>query len=311
MTDAVVRDPAPSRPPPSYGGGARRAEGASRIKGLTATALIGPATIFIALCLLAPLAILLRYSLNDFEPARKMMVEAVTVANYVKFFTDPYYTTILGTTVRIAVTVTLACLIIGFPLAYVVARSQSRFKHLLIIAIVLPLFVGNAVRAAGWMVVFGSKGFFNSTLMDLGLIATPFEIMFTEKAVIIGIIAVNLPFMVLSLQSVIESIDRAVEEAAFSLGAPPLTMFRRVLWPLALPGILAGTILTFILAMNAYATPFLLGGPLFKMMAPLVYNQFTQQANWPFGAAIAFILMTVTLLLTVAANLILQRRAAR
>jgi putative spermidine/putrescine transport system permease protein len=280
-------------------------------QGLTASALIGPATIFIALCLLAPLAILLRYSLNDFEPTRKMMVEAVTVANYVKFFTDPYYTTILGTTVRIAVTVTVACLIIGFPLAYVVARSQSRFKHLLIIAIVLPLFVGNAVRAAGWMVVFGSKGFFNSTLMEVGLIAKPFEIMFTEKAVIIGIIAVNLPFMVLSLQSVIESIDRAVEEAAFSLGAPPLTMFRRVLWPLALPGVLAGTILTFILGMNAYATPFLLGGPLFKMMAPVLYNEFTQKTNWPFGGAIAFILMTVTLTLTIVANLVLQRRAAR
>jgi len=310
MTDAVVRDPGPARPPPSYGGGAQ-AERGSRSSSLTATVLIGPATIFIALCLLAPLAILLRYSLNEFEPTRKMMVEAVTIANYVKFFTDPYYTTILGTTVRIAVTVTVACLIIGFPLAYVVARSQSRFKHLLIIAIVLPLFVGNAVRAAGWMVVFGSKGFFNSTLMDFGLIAQPFEIMFTEKAVIIGIIAVNLPFMVLSLQSVIEGIDRAVEEAAYSLGAPPATMFRRVLWPLALPGILAGTILTFILAMNAYATPFLLGGPLFKMMAPVIYNEFTQKTNWPFGGAIAFILMAVTLTLTVAANLIFQRRNAR
>jgi putative spermidine/putrescine transport system permease protein len=280
-------------------------------QGLTATALLAPATIFIAASLLAPLAILFRYSLNDFVARTKTMVEALTVNNYITFFTDPYYTLALGTTIKVALTVTVACLIIGFPLAYVVARTQSRFKHLLIIAIVLPLFVGNSVRAAGWMVVFGSKGFFNSTLMGLGLIAQPFEIMFTEKAVIIGIIAVNLPFMVLTLQSVIEGIDRAVEEAAFSLGAPPGTMFRRVLWPLALPGILAGTILTFILAMNAYATPFLLGGPLFKMMAPLVYNQFTQQANWPFGGAIAFILMTVTLLLTVAANLIFQRRAAR
>jgi putative spermidine/putrescine transport system permease protein len=283
----------------------------NKSQGLTATALLGPATIFIALSLLAPLAILLRYSLNEFEPTKKMMVDALTIANYVKFFTDPYYTTILGTTVRIAVTVTVACLIVGFPLAYVVARTQSRFKHLLIIAIVLPLFVGNSVRAAGWMVVFGSKGFLNTTLMSLGLIDKPIEIMFTEKAVIIGIIAVNLPFMVLSLQSVIESIDRAVEEAAFSLGAPPLTMFRRVLWPLALPGVLAGTILTFILAMNAYATPFLLGGPLFKMMAPVIYNEFTQKTNWPFGAAIAFILMAVTLTLTVAANLIFQRRSAR
>jgi putative spermidine/putrescine transport system permease protein len=297
VTDAVI----------PHGSVAERRRG----EGLSAAALITPATVFVALCLLAPLVILFRYSLNEFMPTKKMMVEAVTVANYVRFFTDPYYTSILATTVRIAVTVTVVCLILGFPLAYVVARTQSRFKHLLIISIILPLFVGNAVRAAGWMTIFGSKGAVNATLMGLGLIDKPLEIMFTEKAVIIGIIAVNLPFMVLTLQSVIEGIDRAVEEAAFSLGAPPGTMFRRVLWPLALPGILAGTILTFILAMNAYATPFLLGGPLFKMMAPLVYNQFTQQANWPFGGAIAFILMTVTLLLTVAANLIFQRRAAR
>jgi putative spermidine/putrescine transport system permease protein len=278
-----------------------------RGEGLTATTLLAPATIFVVLCLLAPLVILARYSLNEFVPTKKMMVEAVTVANYVKFFTDPYYTAILATTVRISVLVTLACLILGFPLAYVVARTQSRFKNLLIISIVLPLFVGNAVRAAGWMTVFGSKGFLNTTLQWLGLIDKPLEIMFTEKAVVIGIIAVNLPFMVLTLQSVIEGIDRSVEEAAFSLGAPPATMFRRVLCPLAMPGILAGTILTFILAMNAYATPFLLGGPLFKMMAPLVYNQFTQQSNWPFGGAIAFILMAVTLSLTMAANLLFQR----
>ncbi|MFI5032637.1 MAG: ABC transporter permease [Reyranellales bacterium] len=280
-------------------------------QGLTATALLGPATIFIAVGLLAPLAILLRYSLNEFVAQTKTMVDALTIQNYITFFTDAYYTGALLTTVRIALLVTLVCLILGFPLAYVVARTQSRYKHLLIIAIVLPLFVGNSVRAAGWMVVFGNKGFFNAGLMGLGLIGKPIEIMFTEKAVIIGIIAVNLPFMVLSLQSVIESIDRAVEEAAFSLGAPPLTMFRRVLWPLALPGILAGTILCFILAMNAYATPFLLGGPLFKMMAPVIYNEFTQKTNWPFGGAIAFILMAVTLSLTIAANMLLRRRDTR
>ncbi|MBV8393333.1 MAG: ABC transporter permease, partial [Alphaproteobacteria bacterium] len=165
--------------------------------------------------------------------------------------------------------------------------------------------------AAGWMVVFGNRGFVNASLMGLGLITQPIEIMFTEKAVILGIIAINLPYMVLTLQSVIEGIDRALEEAAFSLGAPPFTMFRRVLWPLALPGVLAGTILTFILAMNAYATPFLLGGPQFKMMAPVIYNEFTQKTNWPFGGAIAFILMAVTLSLTLVANLLIRRRLAR
>ena len=278
-------------------------------EGLTAAALIGPATIFVAVSIFAPLAILFRYSLNDFDKATKTMIAAVTPANYLRFFTDPYYTSALATTVEVALLSTAVCLVLGFPLAYVVARTQSRFKHLLIMAIVLPLFVGNAVRAAGWMVIFGNKGFVNVGLAWLGVIDKPIEIMFTEKAVIIGIIAVTLPFMVLSLQSVIEGIDRAVEEAAFSLGAPPLAMFRRVLWPLALPGVLAGTILTFILCMNAYATPYLLGGPVFKMMAPLVYNTFTQQANWPFGGAIAFVLMAVTLTLTVAANLLIQRRS--
>jgi putative spermidine/putrescine transport system permease protein len=115
---------------------------------------------------------------------------------------------------------------------------------------------------------------------------------------------------VLTLQSVIEGINRNVEEAAFSLGASPMTMFRRVLLPLSLPGILAGTILTFILGMNAYATPVLLGGPKFRMMAPLVYGQF-QLNNWPFGASAAFVLMTATLGLTASANILIQRRFRR
>ncbi|MFY8153478.1 MAG: ABC transporter permease [Hyphomicrobiales bacterium] len=254
-----------------------------------------------------PPPILFRYSLNQFIPGQ-FMVDGLTIENYVKFFTDSYYLTVLARTVRVAVMCTIACLVMGFPLAYVLARTQSRFKNLLIIAVVLPLFVGNAVRAAGWMTAFGSKGALNASLMGMGLIDQPLEIMYTENAVLIGIIAVNLPFMVLTLQSVIEGIPRNVEEAAFSLGAGPAAMFRRVLWPLALPGILAGTILTFILAMNAYATPVLLGGPKFQMMGPLVYGQFAQQNNWPFGGAISFILMTATILLTVAADLIVQRR---
>ncbi len=269
--------------------------------------LVLPATILVAIGLIGPIAILFRYSLNQFIPGQ-FMVDGLTLASYVKFFTDPYYLNVLARTVRVAVICTLACLIMGFPLAYVLARTQSRFKNLLIMLVVLPLFVGNAVRAAGWMTVFGNRGAFNASLTGLGLIDQPVEIMFTETAVLIGIVAVNLPFMVLTLQSVIEGIERNLEEAAFSLGAGPTAMFTRVLWPLALPGILAGTILTFILAMNAYATPVLLGGPKFQMMGPLVYGQFIQQNNWPFGGAISFILMTATLLLTVAANLIVQRR---
>jgi putative spermidine/putrescine transport system permease protein len=275
----------------------------------SASMLIGPATVFVLVGLVVPLLILLRYSLNRFEP-RRMMVEAVSAENYIRFFSDPFYTNIFWTTLRVAALCTVVCLIMAMPLAYVLARTQTRFKNLLIMIVVLPLFVGNAVRAAGWMTLFGAKGFLNVSLIQIGVIDQPMEIMYTEQAVIFGIIAVNLPYMVLTLQSVIEGVNRNVEEAAFSLGAGPFTMFRRVLMPLALPGILAGTIFTFILGMNAYATPVLLGGPKFKMMGPLVFGQF-QLNNWPFGAAIAFILMTATLLLTATANILVQRRYKR
>lgn len=272
-----------------------------------AYSLVFPATIFIVLGMIGPVFLLLRYSLNAFIPGQ-FMVDAWTIDSYLKFFQDPFYLSILLRTIWISFLCTILCLILAFPLAYVLARTQSRFKNLLVIAIILPLFVGNSVRAAGWMVAFGNKGFFNSILLGLGMIDTPIEIMYTEKAVIFGILAVNLPFMVLTLQSVIESINRNIEEAAFNLKASPLVMFRRILWPLCIPGISAGVILTFILSMNAYATPVLLGGPTFQMMGPLVYDQFIQQNNWPFGAAAAFILMSVTLILSAISTLVVQRK---
>ena len=273
----------------------------------TAALLVGPATLFVTIGLLLPIAILFRYSLNAFVPG-KLMVEALTIENYVLFVTDPYYVAAFTRTLRVAGIVTLLALVLGFPLAYALARTQSRFKNLLVMLVVLPLFVGNAVRAAGWMTLLGNRGFLNVALQWAGLTAEPIRFMYTEFAVIVGILAVNLPYVVLTLQSVFEGIDRAVEDAAFSLGAGPLTMVRRVLLPLALPGVAAGAIFCFILTMNAYATPVLLGGPQFTMMGPLVYVQFAAKSNWPFGAAVSFILMTATLVLTAAANLLVQRR---
>jgi putative spermidine/putrescine transport system permease protein len=276
-------------------------------KASLAALLIGPATAFVVLMMAVPLLILLRYSFNAFEPG-KPMTDAVTAASYVKFFMDPFYLAVLWRTLRVALVSTLLCLILGFPLAYWLARMQSGWKNLLVILIVLPLFVGNAVRAAGWMAMFGNKGFVNAALMALGVVTEPLTIMYTELAVIIGITAVNLPYMALTLQTVIEGIPRQTEEAAMNLGASPWHAFWRVVWPLALPGTTAGLILTFILAMNAYATPVLLGGPRFQTMGPLVYGQFVQQNNWPFGAAISFILMASTVLLTLAANRLTRPR---
>jgi ABC-type spermidine/putrescine transport system permease subunit II len=186
-----------------------------------AGALLGPATLAVVLGLLVPLAILFRYSFNRFVPGR-LMVEALTVENYVKFFTDPYYVAILVRTLRVSAVCMVLCLVMGFPLAYALARTRSRWKSALVMLVVLPLFVGNAVRAAGWMVMFGSRGLLNTLLALVGLIDRPLQLMYTEAAVIVGITAVNLPFMVLTLESVIEGIDPAIEEAAASLGARPL-----------------------------------------------------------------------------------------
>jgi putative spermidine/putrescine transport system permease protein len=272
----------------------------------SAAAMIAPASIVVTIGIVLPIVLLFRYSLNQYTPA-KVMVDAVTLENYVKFFTDPFYIAVLLRTIRVAAVCTAICVVLAFPMAYCLARTRSRFKNLLLMAVILPLFVGNAVRAAGWMVLFGNRGFVNATLMGLGVTRVPLEIMYTELAVVIGIIAINLPFVVLTLQAVLEGIDRAVEEAALGLGAGPWRAFRHVILPLAMPGVIAGTILSFILAMNAYATPVLLGGPTFQMMGPTVYNQFAGLSNWPFGAALAFVLMAATLLLTVTSSWLAQR----
>ena len=281
-----------------------------RAPGWTAAAMIGPASLVVTIGILLPVVILFRYSLNRFTPGR-FMVEAVTAENYVKFVTDPFYVGVLARTLRVATVCTLLCLLLGFPVAYCLARTRSRFKNLLLMAMVLPLFVGNAVRAAGWMVMFGQRGAVNAALQGVGVLGQPLQIMYTEFAVVVGIVAVNLPFVVLSIQATLEGLDRALEEAALSLGAAPAQAFRRVVLPLAMPGVITGVTLCFILAMNAYATPVLLGGPLFQVMGPTVYDQFVGVSNWPFGAALAFVLMAATLVLTVTSNWLAHRRYRR
>ena len=272
--------------------------------------LLLPAAVLVLAVLGMPLLTLFRYSFNRFVPGQ-LMVEAVTWDNYARFFQDPYFLNVLWTTVQVAILCTVLSVILAFPVAYFLARTQSRFKSLLIILTVFPLLVGNVVRAAGWMALLGNQGFVNAVLIWLGLTQQPVKILYTPAAVVIGIIAVVLPYMILTLQSVIESIDRSVEEAAANLGARPLTVFRRIILPLSLPGVLAGTVLVGILCMNAYATPVLLGGSQFKMMAPALYDQVARASNWPFSAALAFVLMVATVLLTLASTLALKRRTTR
>jgi putative spermidine/putrescine transport system permease protein len=273
-------------------------------------ALVLPATLLVAVILLFPILLLFRYSLNRYDRI-EFMIDAFSVENYVRFFTDDFYRDVLRRTVEVSFLSTAATLVMALPVAYFIARAPAKWKSALIMLVVFPLFIGNTVRAAGWMAVMGTGGFLNEAMLSVGLVEAPVQMLYTQTAVVIGIVAVVLPFMILSIQSVLETVDVSLEEAAQNLGASPLTAFFRVVLPLAMPGVIAGTILVFILCMNAYATPVLLGGPRFHVMAPKVYEQITEQANWPFGAALAFVLMIATLALTVASAWLVQRRYAR
>lgn len=270
-------------------------------------ALVLPATLLVLALLAVPMAYLGRISLNHYS-ATEMMVQAFTAENYVRAIADPYYQNILTTTLGIAFLCTLLTIMLGFPAAYWLARMESRWKSMMTILTLFPLLVGNVVRSAGWVSLLGRDGAINASLEGLGIISEPFQMLYTPGAVVVGIVAVVLPYMILTLSAVVEGISRQVEEAATNLGAPPMTVFRRVLLPLSLPGVAAGGVLTFILCMNAYATPVLLGGAQFKMMAPAVYDQFVRATNQPFGAALAFILLIVTAMLTVIGSTLLTRR---
>jgi putative spermidine/putrescine transport system permease protein len=281
---------------------------AHRSGALSARALgLGPALLVVGMLLVVPLVTLLRYSFNRFT-AQQLMAEAFTIENYVRFFSEPYYRAVLATTFGVAATCVLTTLILGFPLAYYLARTRSRWKSMLVVLVLFPLLVGNVVRAAGWMAILGRQGFLNVALQSMGVIEEPLELLYTPMAVYLGMVGVLLPFMVLTLQGVMESIDFTLADAAQNLGASPAAAFLKIVVPLSLPGVAAGSILVFTVAMNAYATPFLLGGPGFKMMAPVLYKQIAVASNWPFGAAMAFILIVTTFLVSVSATYMLAKQ---
>lgn len=269
-----------------------------------------PASLIVILVIVLPALQLFRHSFNHYE-AGQLMQAAFTLENYVRFFGERYYLNILGDTFKVAAVCTVLSLLLGFPVAYFLARTQSRYKSLLVIALVFPLLVGNVVRAAGWMVILGNAGFMNALLIAAGIVDQPVRLLYTPFAVIMGTTGVVLPYMVITLQSVLEGIDRSVEEAARNLGANNIRAFLRVTLPMSAPGVAAGTMLVFILCMNAYATPVLLGGTSLTMMAPAIYGQIAQASNWPFGAALALILMVVTLLIALGSNWLIHRRYAK
>lgn len=218
-------------------------------------------------------------------------------ADFVDFFTDPFYLDILWTTIRVSLISTFVSLVLGYPTAYFMARTKSRMKKVMIIIILFPFLVSAVVRSYGWMVLLGTKGLVNQLLTGLGLIEKPLKMLNTEFAVIVGMIHLLIPYMVLALLGVLQSIDPNVEYAAYSLGANPLQTFAKVVFPLSTPGIISGCVLVFTMSMTSYVTPKLLGGSKFRMMATMVVQEINVSFDWGAAAAISYILLAVILLI--------------
>jgi spermidine/putrescine transport system permease protein len=208
-------------------------------------------------------------------------------AIYVKIFKQSFY---------IAGTCTLICLLVGYPFAYMIARLESRFKNLLILLIIIPFWTSSLIRTYSMITMLKPKGVINSILMGMGLISKPLPLLFTDTAVMIGLVYNLLPFMVLPLLTNIERLDNRLIDAARDLGANRLTTFRRIILPLTMPGILSGSILVFLPAMTIFYIPDLLGGSKSILLGNLIQNQFLIAQNWPLGSAISVVF---TLLLAV------------
>jgi putative spermidine/putrescine transport system permease protein len=234
-----------------------------------------------------------------------------TIGYYTKLLTDSYYLEIIGRTLALGLTVTLSTLLLGYPVAFFLARTRSRWRNWLTILVVFPLLLNLVVRTFGWIALLAQNGLVNQALQALGVTQEPVKLLFNFAGLLIGLTHIFLPFMVLVLIGPIQNIPRDVEDAARVLGASWGGTFLRVTLPLSAPGILSGSILVFVLTISALVTPRLLGGPTYQVMSTLVYDEFLQRLNWPAGSAEALLLTVMVLALVFLSGILARRTGAR
>ncbi len=221
-----------------------------------------------------------------------------TLDNY-KMLAQPIYLKILLDSLGIAFLTTFFCLILGYPFAYFVANVSSKFKVIMFMLIMIPFWTNSLVRTYAWIVILRTTGVLNSYLMQLGIIHQPLQLLYTSGAVILGLTYTLFPFMVLSLYSSIEALDKTYLEAASDLGASPVQSFIRVTLPLTMPGISAGIILVFIPTLGLFYVSDLLGGSKTMLVGNLIQNEFLTARNWPFGSAMSILLIAITVIFIV------------
>lgn len=232
----------------------------------------------------------------------------MTLANYAEVATDPYYLLIFLRTFELALLVTVICIVVGVPEAYMLSRLSPGMRAVSLVIVLGPLLISVIVRTLGWTILLGNEGLINRALLTSGLIREPLKLMFTFTGMTIALVHVLVPFMVLSVWASLQKLDPATEQAAESLGAGMVTVMTRVVLPQVLPGVLSGGLIVFALAASAFATPSIIGGRRLKVVPTTIYDEFLSNLNWPLGSALSLVLLVIVLALSLGANRYLERR---
>lgn len=265
-----------------------------------------PTLILFIMFFILPILLMMSYSFYHSVPGGGME-KTLTLENFMKFFSEPYYFNKLIKTLYVSILVVIFCIVISYPVAYFLARTRTRYRLLLTVLLISPILIGGVIRAYGWMILLGNVGVINRILLYFRIIQEPIKFMFSTKMVIIGLVHPICVFMILCVMSVIKKIDPFLEEAAMDLGANRLQTFIEVILPLSIPGVVAGSTLGFTLSMSSFVIPQLLGGGAIGMMGPEAYRQIIDFNNWPFGAVITAILVLTSISVMILYNKLLQR----
>jgi len=270
-------------------------------------AIIAAPYLWLLVFFLAPFAIVLRISLADPVIAQPPYSPTYSPDSFAFLLTDKLYAITYLRSVAMAAGATLLCLLLGFPMAYGIARCSPATRSMLLMLIILPFWISFLLRVYAWMGLMNNYGAINNLLIWLGVVDQPVQLMYTDFAIFVGLAYSYLPFMILPLYATLERMDLDLVEAAQDLGASRSRAFWDVTWPLARPGVIAGCLLVFIPAMGEYVIPYLLGGSESLLIGRVLFDEFFVNRDWPLASAVAVIL----LLLLVVPIVLLQRYQAR
>lgn len=224
------------------------------------------------------------------------VIYSFNLESYIRFM-DPLYLNILLKSLVIALFTTVICLVFAYPFAFFIGRAPKNFRGPLIMLVMLPFWTNSLIRTYAWIILLRTEGIINSYLIKLNLISEPLKLLYTNTSVLIGMVYMMFPFMVLPIYSSVEKIDKSLIEAASDLGANPFKNFIKIIWPLTMPGVMAGALLVFVPTLGYFFIPDLMGGSKVILLSNLIKNQYLMARDWPFGSAISVILIIVMLII--------------